>query len=56
MIYVEDSDLLISTSLSDIILWSVDKGIIIKIISFTNKWNYILYKTSFSSIFVLSDT
>ena len=52
---MDNLDLLISSSLSDIIVWSVDKGTIIKEIKFANKWNYLLYKESIYSVLVLSD-
>ena len=43
MIYVEDVDFLVTSSSSDIYVWSVDKGIMLFAVKFANKWNYILY-------------
>ena len=37
MIYIENYDILITTSLSDIIFWSIDKGVILESLSFANK-------------------
>ena len=47
IIFIDDFSILISSGLSDIFFWDIDKGEIMKEISFTNKYNYFVYHETF---------
>ena len=41
--FIDEFSYLISSGLSDIFFWDIDRGDIVKQISFTNKYNYFVY-------------
>ena len=55
MVFVNDLNYLVSTGISDLIIWNVEKQKIIKQIQFPNKYNYFTFHEDSKTLKILQN-